>query len=104
MNKTKRGGGGDATPIHSALPGLHQYNSTNGDQVCRAFGHIFAKLQPIDGHSQVPSQVSQVFFSLGGSKNHSSLFFLGLAELCRLKFLLRNKTNDKDVDDLELHS
>ena len=38
--KTK--GGGDATPIHSVLPGLPQYNSTNGDQICRAFGHIFA--------------------------------------------------------------
>ncbi len=33
---------GDATPIHSVLSGLHQYNSTNGDQICRAFGHIFA--------------------------------------------------------------
>ena len=37
----------------------------------------------IDGHSQV---ASTVFFSLGVCENNSSLFFLSLAKLCRLKF------------------
>ena len=54
----------------------------------------------IDGHSQV---ANPVFFSLGVCENNSSLFFLSLAKLCRLKFTFRNKKNDKDVDDFELH-
>ena len=39
--------------------------------------------KPIDGHSQV---ANRVFFSLGVCENNSSLFFLSLAKLCRLKF------------------
>ena len=37
----------------------------------------------IDGHSQV---ANPVFFSLGVCENNSSIFFLSLAKLCRLKF------------------
>ena len=82
MNKKK---GRDPTPIHSVLPGLPQYNivnSTNGDQICRAFGHVHLRVlvasawgKLIDGHSQV---ANPVFFSLGVCENNSSLFFLSL--------------------------
>ena len=41
-------------------------------------------------HSQV---ASPVFFSLGVCENNSSLFFLSLAKLCRLKFTFTEHEN-----------